>query len=212
MKNIILVGLALALACGIAGVVIVNRQAAREAALPTLQAARPLEPPRTAAEVSPAAPTAETPPAVAEVPSPAMPNPALQSEPPPKPARADTKAPAARAGRPAKEPLQDPLAREALTFVGADPMADQYWYAAINDPNLPAHERKDLIEDLNEEGFSDPKHPGPEDLPLIVIRMEMIRNVAATAWDQVTWDACEEVYKDLGNLAGVAMGSGQPVR
>src|SRR5436305_8511931 len=65
----------------------------------------------------------------------------------------------APSGAPGKEPLKDPFARIALTFVGTDPDAEDYWFAAINDPDVPANERQDLIEDLNEEGLPDPKHP-----------------------------------------------------
>jgi hypothetical protein len=216
MKNIILVAAAFAIACAVAGLVLLKRPAAPDMASPIVKASRQPEPSKTVAHALPAAPQENVPSAVAEMAAPLKsdsapqtPSPATQAAAAPRP-KASVQA--NQGGRPAKEPLHDPLAREALAFVGADPIADEYWYAAINDPNLPAHERQDLIEDLNEDGLSDPKHPGPEDLPLIVIRMEMIRNVAATAWDQVTLDACEEVYKDLGNLAGVAIGSGQKVR
>ena len=80
-------------------------------------------------------------------------------------------------------------------------MAEQYWAAAINDPNLPANERKDLIEDLNEDGLSDPKHPGPQDLPLIANRLRLIEELAPSAMDAVNADAFAEAYKDLQNLA-----------
>ena len=100
-----------------------------------------------------------------------------------------------------KPPVQDPDARAALSLVGADPMAEQYWAAAINDPSLPANERKDLIEDLNEDGLSDPKHPGPQDLPLIANRLRLIEEMAPSAMDAVNADAFAEAYKDLQNLA-----------
>jgi hypothetical protein len=100
-----------------------------------------------------------------------------------------------------KAPIQDPDARTALSLVGADPAAEEYWVAAINDPNLPAHERKDLIEDLNEDGLSDPKHPGPQDLPLIANRLRLIEELAPGAMDAVNADAFAEAYKDLQNLA-----------
>ncbi len=100
-----------------------------------------------------------------------------------------------------KEPVQDPAARAALSFVGADPEAEQYWMAAINDPGLPANERKDLIEDLNEDGLSDPKHPDPQDLPLIWSRIRLIEQLAPDAMDQVNADAFQEAYKDLVSLA-----------
>jgi hypothetical protein len=108
--------------------------------------------------------------------------------------------------KPPKE-IQDPDARAALSLVGADPVAEQYWMAAINDPSLSADERKDLIEDLNEDGLSDPKHPGPQDLPLIVNRLRLIDELAPLAIDQVNADAFQEAQKDL-----LAMLDGQPVQ
>ena len=109
--------------------------------------------------------------------------------------------------RKAKEPIHDPTAREALSWVGADRDAEEYWLFAINDPDLPAHERQDLIEDLNEDGLSDPKHPTSDDLPLIVRRLELIEAVGYDAMDAVNADAFHEAYKDLVNLADVAMGA-----
>jgi hypothetical protein len=106
-----------------------------------------------------------------------------------------------------KEPIQDPDAREALSMVGADPVAEQYWMAAINDPSLPANERKDLIEDLNEDGLSDPKHPGSQDLPLILNRIRLIESLAPLAMDSVNADAFAEAYKDLQNML-----AGKPVQ
>ena len=107
----------------------------------------------------------------------------------------------------AKNPAQDPDARAALSLVGANPEAEAYWVSAINDPNLPANERKDLIEDLNEDGLSDPKHPGAEDLPLIVNRLRLIDELAPYALDQVNADAFQEAQKDL-----LAMLDGKPVQ
>ena len=65
---------------------------------------------------------------------------------------------------------------------------------------------------LNEDGLSDPKHPGPEDLPLIMNRLVLIEKVAPTAPDQINADALEEAYKDLQQLARTAMGSGERIR
>ena len=114
--------------------------------------------------------------------------------------------------QPAEEPLQDPIARVALSLVGADPDAEDYWFAAINDLSLPANERQDLIEDLNEEGLSDPEHPTIEDLPLIFNRLALIETIGPDAADEVNAAAFDEAYKDLLNLAALAMGGGQPVR
>ena len=110
-------------------------------------------------------------------------------------------------GQKIKEPIQDPDARAALSMVGADPEAEQYWAAAINDPNLPANERKDLIEDLNEDGLSDPNHPGPQDLSLILNRLRLIDELAPLAMDQVNAEAFQEAQKDL-----LAMLDGKPVQ
>lgn len=108
--------------------------------------------------------------------------------------------------KPGKE-ISDPYARAVLSAVGTDPAADKYWMAAINNPDLPAGERKDLIEDLNEDGLSDPKHPSPEDMPLIVNRLKLIEQLAPNAMDQVNRDAFAEAYKDLNNML-----AGQPVK
>lgn len=105
-----------------------------------------------------------------------------------------------------KEPLRDPIAREALSFVGIDPGAEAYWMGAIFDKNLPDEEREDLMEDLNEEGFSDPKHPGPQDLPLILSRIQIIEEVAPYA-DDFMLEHLGEAYKDLNNML-----AGNPVQ
>ncbi|MEA2733662.1 MAG: hypothetical protein QOE14_113 [Humisphaera sp.] len=93
-----------------------------------------------------------------------------------------------------------PVAREALDLVGADPAAEAIWYEAINDPAVSAHDRQDLIEDLNENGFPDPKHVTPDDLPLVVSRLELIEQLAPDAMDDVNADAFAEAYKDLNNM------------
>ncbi len=97
----------------------------------------------------------------------------------------------------------DPLARLSLRSVGADAEAEAYWMSAINDPGLPANERKDLIEDLNQDGLSDPKHPSAQDRLLISNRIQLIEDLAPLAMDQVNASAFAEAYKDLINLASL---------
>jgi hypothetical protein len=92
------------------------------------------------------------------------------------------------------------VARVALGYVGVDPVAEQVWEAAINNPNFTANERKDLIEDLNQEGFDDPKNLTAADLPLIVNRLQLIKNLAPQAADDVNAAAFAEAYKDLVNM------------
>ena len=102
-----------------------------------------------------------------------------------------------------KEPALDPLARLSLRSVGADAESEAYWMSAINDPGLPANERKDLIEDLNQDGLSDPKHPSAQDRLLILNRIQLIEDLTPSAMDQVNASAFAEAYKDLLNLASL---------
>jgi hypothetical protein len=115
------------------------------------------------------------------------------------------------AGKPARQPNQpkepkEPLtadqllARSALSLVGADPDAEAVWVSAINDPTRSEHERKDLIEDLNEEGFDDPRNVTADDLPLIVNRLAVIEQLAPSAMDDINDAAFAEAYKDLVNM------------
>src|SRR4051812_31019795 len=60
-------------------------------------------------------------------------------------------------------PQDKPIERVALSYVGADPAAEAIWFKAINDPQTSAHDRSDLIEDLNEEGFENPHNPTFDD-------------------------------------------------
>lgn len=106
----------------------------------------------------------------------------------------------------------DPMARIALRYVGADPNAEAYWIAAINDPTLSAAERENLISDLNEDGLSDFKHPTPDDLALIQNRLALVDRLAPAAMDQVNAKAFKETHDDLSNLAEVAQGRGKPVQ
>jgi hypothetical protein len=96
--------------------------------------------------------------------------------------------------------VQDPAARIALSFVGSDPDANSYWASAINDASLPAEERKDLIEDLNEDGLSDPHHPTAEDMPLIMARIQLIEQLELKPIDDVNGAAFAEAHKDLVGL------------
>jgi hypothetical protein len=77
---------------------------------------------------------------------------------------------------------------------------NEIWVLAINNPNLPPDERKDLIEDLNEDGFHDPRNPTSDDLPLIQSRIAIIEQLAPAAMDDVNADAFREAYKDLVNM------------
>ncbi len=87
-----------------------------------------------------------------------------------------------------------------MRSVGFDRQSDAYWSEAINNPKLPAHERQDLIEDLNEVGFTDLKNLSPVDYQLIANRIELINELAPKALDQVNSDAFQEAHKDLTRM------------
>lgn len=93
--------------------------------------------------------------------------------------------------------FKEEIGRYALSLVGVDPDADQVWIQIIGDPSLSADARQNLIEDLNEDGLSDPKNPGPQDLPVIQKRIQLIEKLSPYAKDQVTQDGLAEAYKDL---------------
>lgn len=193
-KKYQLLTLALLVAAAVAGMLIAGRKADQTVAREQNRPATASIPPSPISELLPAAET-----------------PKIQNQQQTQPAQADVQPIAApkkkatqvaKAGK-GKEPIQDLEARAALSFVGADPDAEAYWMGAINDPNLPAEERKDL----NEDGLSDPKHPGPEDLPLILNRLQLIEELAPDAMDRVNADAFAEAYKDLNNML-----AGKPVQ
>jgi 3-oxoacyl-ACP reductase-like protein len=117
-------------------------------------------------------------------------------------APSDTPAPAALA-----EALSDPqnlerIGRVALASVGNNPNAEQVWLFAINNPALSSSARKNLIEDLNQEGLSNPQNPAPEDLPLIESRIALIDRIAPAAMDGVNAAAFQIAMTDLTAMRG----------
>jgi hypothetical protein len=97
-------------------------------------------------------------------------------------------------------PVFAPDARFALALVGSDPQAEDVWLNAINNPFIPPDERKDLIEDLNEDGFADPHHISPEEMPLVMNRIRLIERIAPDSMDDVNAAAFNEAYKDLTHM------------
>jgi hypothetical protein len=99
------------------------------------------------------------------------------------------------------DPAQrEPLARLALNFVGADGQANEFYNKAINDMALSKDHRRNLIEDLNQDGFSNRKTLTDRDLPLIENRIALIEQLAPRAADAVNLAAFQEAYKDLVNM------------
>jgi hypothetical protein len=95
---------------------------------------------------------------------------------------------------------KEPLARVALNFVGLDAKANEFYNKAINDMNLPKDDRRQLIEDLNQDGFMDRKNLSARDLPLIDTRIAIVEQLAPSATDPVNLAAFKEAYKDLQKM------------
>ena len=103
---------------------------------------------------------------------------------------------------------KEPLARLALNYVGADAQANAFYQQTINDPILNRSHRKNLIEDLNQDGFADTRNLTARDLPLIENRIRLIEQLAPSAMDEANAAAFKEAYKDLLNMR--AKITGQP--
>jgi hypothetical protein len=98
-----------------------------------------------------------------------------------------------------------------MAFVGIDEDAEAVWIEAVFDTGIAEKEREDLMEDLNEEGLSDPKRPSPQDYALITNRIALIDRLTPDA-DKFVLRHLQEARKDLVNLAAIIQGQGQPVR
>ena len=96
--------------------------------------------------------------------------------------------------------VKERRARVALSMIGYDPDADEVWIRLINDPDVSANARSNLIEDLNEDGFADPDNPTLDELPMIEYRIELIEDLLPYAMDKVNEDAFKEARKDLVNM------------
>ena len=198
MKRFLLAGLAMALGLTVVGVIFFQRPPAhRVISQSNLSTLQKVSPPMAAMSAP-----SEIVPAQASIP--ASDNPVRgQAVKTKAPAKVATQASASSPNpTPTKKPkvILDPEARFALSFVGSDPKAEQYWLEAINDPDLPANERKNLIEDLNEDGLSDPDHPGLQDLPLIMNRLSILQQLAYDPMDKVNYDAIQEAAQDLQKM------------
>lgn len=182
--------IAAAVAAAGAWLVRVSRETALLAALPNLPAAHlpAFEPPmkRSAMVATQPAIAAESPQRTQMV-TPSVPN-----RPP--------KSPSPQQNAKVSRPLTAANARESLARVGMDDEAGEFWYSAINSPDLSASERKNLIEDLNETGFADPKNLTANDLPLIESRIAILEQLGPETSDEINVAAMQEAYKDLLNM------------
>jgi hypothetical protein len=94
---------------------------------------------------------------------------------------------------------KEPLARLALSYVGVDAQANEFYQKTINDMTLTKGHRSNLIEDLNEDGLNF-RNLTANDVPIIRNRLALIEQLAPHAADAVNAAAFKEAHKDLVNM------------
>jgi hypothetical protein len=98
---------------------------------------------------------------------------------------------------------REPLARVALTYVGASEPAAQLWHSAINDPTLKPGQRGELVRDLDQDGLQNDKTPTTTDLPILANRLALTQAYLQQDYvqnDPVLNKAFLEANKDLQKL------------
>ncbi len=98
---------------------------------------------------------------------------------------------------------REPLARVALAYVGASTQAAELFHTAVLDQTLKPDHRRELVEDLNQDGLSNEKNPTPEDLQIIANRYAITQSYLQQDYvqnDKVLNAAFKEANKDLRNM------------
>jgi hypothetical protein len=98
---------------------------------------------------------------------------------------------------------KEALGRVALAYVGANEQAIQLYHSAINDPSLSPDQRRNLIEDLNQDGLSNRRNPTADDLKIIANRYELTQAYLQQPYvqnDPVATVAFQEALKDLTQM------------
>ena len=106
-------------------------------------------------------------------------------------------------GRVVDPDSKEALGRVALAYVGANEQAIQLYHSAILDPALTPDQRKNLIEDLNQDGLSNRRNPTPDDLKIIANRYDLAQAYLQQPYvqnDPVATAAFLEANKDLFNM------------
>ncbi|GAA5126237.1 hypothetical protein JIN84_15250 [Luteolibacter yonseiensis] len=98
---------------------------------------------------------------------------------------------------------KEPLARVALSYVGVDATALDLFHTALLDPALLPDQKRNLVEDLNEDGLSNRRAPTAEDLQIITKRYELTQAYLRQDYvqnDGVLNEAFREADKDLRKM------------
>ena len=98
---------------------------------------------------------------------------------------------------------KEPLARLALSFAGDNPQADALWKTAIHDQTIPEDARRELVEDLNQDGLTE-KNPTESDYRKMRARLELIEKNRPNAESKKMLDAFDEAKKDLLDMLAKA--------
>ncbi|MDB6024264.1 MAG: hypothetical protein JWM68_487 [Verrucomicrobiales bacterium] len=98
---------------------------------------------------------------------------------------------------------KEPLARLALTFAGQNAQADALWRTAINDKSIPTDARRELVEDLNQDGLNE-KAPTERDYAIMRKRLDLIEKNRSDADSKPIADAFTEAAKDLNEMLAKA--------
>ncbi len=105
---------------------------------------------------------------------------------------------------------KEALGRVALNYVGASDQALELYHKATLDPQLKPDQRRELVEDLNQDGLSNKRNPTAEDLKIIANRYALTQAYLQQDYvqnDKTLNAAFLEANKDLANIlesAGVA--------
>ena len=108
---------------------------------------------------------------------------------------------------------KEPLARVALSYVGANAQALDLYHTALLDPSLLPDQKRNLVEDLNQDGITNRKAPTPEDLQIIAKRYELTQAYLQQGYvqnDPVLNAAFREADKDLRKMLERAAGNSPP--
>jgi hypothetical protein len=98
---------------------------------------------------------------------------------------------------------KEALGRLALSYVGADDSALELFHQAAFDPQLKPDQRRELVEDLNQDGLTQRKNPSAETLQIIAKRYALTQTYLQQDYvknDKTLFAAFQEANKDLGKM------------
>ncbi len=91
------------------------------------------------------------------------------------------------------------LAQVALETAGTNPMADNFFYAAMGDASLPADNRKNLAEDFADHG-TNPNNPSPHDIEVMQKRLAVLDQLLTEVTEPLVIAGINEAQKDLNKF------------